>query len=304
MEWLEISAAVAAEAADAVAEVFARWGEGVAVEPKIRSTLDPETCTIDFDEPVLVRTYIPLTDGAEERRRRIEEGLWHLGQLGRIDPVVVRRIHPEDWANAWKEHFHVQRIGRRLVVVPSWRSYSPRPDEVRIDLDPGMAFGSGTHPTTVLCLLALERRVRPGCAVADIGTGSGILAIAAAKLGAARVVAVDIDPVAVEVAEENVRRNRVDRTVAVRHGDPEAARPGGPFDLVVANLTATIIAQTSPALAALLAPEGRLIASGIVFEREDDARRALGRAGLAVVERHVEGDWVLLEAVPATGVGP
>ena len=158
-----------------------------------------------------MRAYLAVEPGLDEKRRQVEEALWHLRQIASIPEPQFRTVVEEEWANAWKEHFHVTRIGQRLVVKPSWREYTPQADDIVLELDPGMAFGTGLHPTTQMCLLALEKYVRGGERVLDLGTGSGILAIAAVKLGAAACLATDIDPVAVEAARANVAANGVQR---------------------------------------------------------------------------------------------
>jgi ribosomal protein L11 methyltransferase len=234
-----------------------------------------------------------------------------------VGELVMRQVEEEDWANAWKEHFQVHRVGQRTVIVPGWRQYEPVPGDLVITLDPGMAFGTGLHPTTRLCLIALEERVRPGQSILDLGTGSGILAIAAARLGAGSVVALDTDAVAVQAARANVAANGVQETVRVDQGTlgtgarpahqdrrspdrrPAAVLPTSrpaTFDLVVANIIAQVLVDLAPALAAALAPGAPLIASGIINERETDVAAALVAHGLTVEERKAEGDWVLLVA--------
>ncbi len=208
-----------AEAVEAVAEVFARWGHGVAIEEPLEPDQEPEEGPrTDSRAPVLVKTYLPDDGTSGVARQRIEEAVWHLGLLRRVEPVQVRRIAEDDWAHAWKQYFHVHRPGQRIVVVPSWRRYRATGSDVVVRLDPGMAFGTGLHPTTRLCLREMERCLAPGMRVLDLGTGSGILAIAAARLGASHVMALDVDATAVRVAQENVRRNRVARRVIVAQG--------------------------------------------------------------------------------------
>ena len=324
-QWLELSTLAEREAVDAVAEAFSRWGQGVAVEEPLLPTLDPEVTHIDPTRPVLVKTYIPLDERAEERRARLAEAVWFLGRLRRVEPLQVRTIHEEDWASAWKEHFHVQRVSPRLVIVPTWREYRPEPDDVVLLIDPGMAFGTGLHPTTRLCLQALERHLRPGDHVLDVGTGSGILAIAAAKLGAARVLALDIEPVAVKVAVENAARNGVADRVTVRLGTldetpaglhaappgPGPERPGGSgaapvrpptgeqqgadgFDLAVANISATVVLGLAGPLGRVVRPGGTAVVSGLLVERADDVRANFAAGGWELVEQTAEGDWAAL----------
>jgi ribosomal protein L11 methyltransferase len=220
----------------------------------------------------------------------------------------------EDWAESWKEQYHLLRLGQRMVIVPAWQAYEAASGEVAIRLEPGMAFGTGLHPTTRLCLEALEARLTPGASVLDVGTGSGVLAIAAAMLGAGSVLALDVDPVAVSVARENFQRNDVGHKVKVQYGSlPGSAQGGqwpfpmdegqklalldtGRFDLVLVNILARVIAEMAPALAARLVPGGNLIAAGLIDSQEAEVVRALSSAGLEIVGRAQEEDWVGLVA--------
>lgn len=327
MDWLEIAVAADDEAVEAVAEVLRAHGRGVAIdEPFVQRNLE-EAPERDTSRRPIVKTYLPNDEAAIEAQRRIAEALWHLGQLRAVEPLETRRIAEEDWANAWKAFFPILRVGERTVIVPPWRRYrraasatSVRPSgrmqrlkDVIVRLDPGLAFGTGTHPTTRLCLRALERLVAPGARVLDVGTGSGILAIAAARLGAARVVALDIDPVAVGAARANVRRNRIARIVDVREGGPDTAfraprsglgvaRSQQPeletpdFDLLLANITARTNAALASHLATLLAPDGRLVASGILAESAHLVIEAFAAVGLEILSQEEEGDWVALIA--------
>jgi ribosomal protein L11 methyltransferase len=238
-----------------------------------------------------VKTYIPAND--LQTRRKIEEALWHLGQLYPIPEPGFRVLAESDWAEAWKAHYSVLRVGRRTVIVPQWQSYTPQGDEVVIVLDPGMAFGTGTHPTTQLCLAALEDVISPGMNVFDVGTGSGVLAIAAAKQGAETIHAVDVDEVAVAVARENVALNGVASAVRVEVGSLENAH--GQYDLVLVNILAEVICSLlRDGLAGILRPGGVLIASGIIDDREPEVRSALAEHGIEIVGRRVERDWVAL----------
>lgn len=295
MRWLEISVRVDGEAAEAIAEVFNRLGEGGAVI----ETLFHQDDTPYAGEPVVnVKTYLPANDGSASRRHQIEEAVWHLSQLYPIPAPQIRELAEEDWAEAWKKGYSVQHIGQRLVVTPSWESYTPRGEDVVVRLDPGMAFGTGLHPSTRLCLLALETWVRAGDRVLDVGTGSGILAIAAAKLGAAQVIGIDLDPVAVQVARDNVRLNDVADRVDIQAGTLETLDlvPHSQ-DRIVVNILADVIITLTPALAAYLRPAGCLIASGIIDEYADAVVKAFYSFGFQVVERRQENDWVALTAL-------
>ena len=204
----------------------------------------------------------------------------------------------ENWAEAWKKHYHPLRIGERIVVRPLWESVDLGPDDIEIALDPGMAFGTGTHPTTQLCLQALETAVSPGTAVLDLGCGSAILAIAAAKLGAGNVYAIDNDPVAMEAAAENVTQNGVADRITLATGSlPEVKALNRQFDLALVNILARIIIPMAESgLGDVVKPGGIAIFSGLIRSQQDEVEAALKQAGLHTENRHFMGDWVLLEA--------
>lgn len=306
MDVLEFSVDTDAEGAEAVAAVFSAYAYG---GPVIEEHVSPEAGEpFDPARPFTVRAFLLMDETAEANRAALEEAVWHLSQLRAISEPRVRVLKDEDWANAWKKDYAVQHPGARVVIQPSWLEYTPRPGEVVIVLDPGMAFGSGLHATTRLCIRALEAWLWPGMRVLDVGTGSGILAIAAAKLGAGGVDAVDIDPVATLTAQENVDRNGVADVVHVPAGTLAEADAAGAlaagYDLIVANILAETIAALTPALIPYLAPEGRLIVSGILAEKADMVRLAWAAAGVAVLEETREEDWVALagerEALPSS----
>jgi ribosomal protein L11 methyltransferase len=294
MEWLEVSVTVENEAAEVVAEVLSRYVyRGVAIEA------GPEGWNAG---PVVVRAYLPADDQLQATKRRIEEALWHLGQIRPIPAPTFRPVAEEDWAEAWKERLDVLRIGQHVVIRPSWREYVPEPEDVVVQLDPGMAFGTGLHPTTQMCLVALEELTRPETTVLDLGTGSGILAIAAARLGAGRVLAVDNDPVAVKTARGNVVSNGVQGTVSVVYGS--LADVPGSYDLVVVNILARVIVEMmQEGLANRVRPGGRLITAGIIADQEPEVVAALEQKRLALVERRQTGDWVCLVAEQGYSLG-
>jgi len=286
-EWLEVSVEVDHETAEAVAEVLSRYTrQGVVIEG------GPEGWET---EPVIVRGYLPADDQLWSVKRKVEEGLWHLGQIRPIPAPSFRTIAEEDWAEAWKKQLKVLRIGERLVIRPSWLDHRPEPRDVIIELDPGMAFGTGLHPTTQLCLCALERLVRPGVEVLDLGTGSGILAIAAAKLGAGHVDAFDNDQQAVKVARGNVTKNGVADGVTVRKGSLSDAT--GRYDLVVVNILARVVMEMAEAgLSDRLRPGGVMVAAGITDDQAPEVVAALERNSLELTDQRERGDWVSLQA--------
>src|SRR6266851_2977382 len=280
-EWLELTTSAEAEAVESVSAVFAEFGQGVAIEQVVESSRDGDVVTLPADAPVLIKTYLPVRDPTTaQRRTRIEKGVWALGRLRQVGPLQVRTLREADWANAWKEYFFVHRVGQRTVIVPSWRQaeYEARPDDVVLLLDPGMAFGTGLHPTT---------RMR----VIDVGAGSGILSIAAAKLGAAHVAAVEIEPVAASVCQDNVQRNVVGDIVSVRAGTLDGP-PDVAYDLVLANITIATLLQLNPLLWQQLRPGGVAVLSGVLDERADELVRVFEAAGWQHERTDLEQDWV------------
>jgi ribosomal protein L11 methyltransferase len=287
MEWLEVSVEVEAEVAEAVAEVLSRYAKGgVAIEA------GPEGW---HDGPVFVRAYLPVDNELWAKKQKIEEGLWHLGQIGPVPEPSFRSVAEKDWEEAWKKRLKVLRIGERIVIQPSWLDYNAGPEDVVIRLDPGMAFGTGLHPTTQICLRALEDLVQPGMEVLDLGTGSGILAIATAKLGASRVLAVDNDSQAVGVARRNVIDNNVRAQVRVEEGSlPDTS---GSYDIVVVNILARVIVElVEEGLAERLEPDAVLITAGITIDSASEVVSAFKRRGLELIGQRQQDDWVSLLA--------
>jgi ribosomal protein L11 methyltransferase len=302
--WLELSVEADVEAVEAVSEILGRAAPGgTSVEPAFELVDEGLGARLDPSRPAIVRAYLPARDRAAADRAvaEVATALGHLQAFGLrpIGELRTRLVHEADWAEAWKAYFPVMRIGRRLVIRPTWRRHRRSPGDVVLALDPGMAFGTGLHPTTRLCLAAVEsladRGDLAGARVLDVGCGSGILAIAAVKLGAASAFGVDTDPIAIEATAANARRNAVVRRVRAREGSLPSGAPG--FDVVLANLIAGLLVPLAPALRDEIRPGGTLLASGIFVDREGEVRAAFEAAGLTVTDRMAEGDWVALEAV-------
>lgn len=320
--WLEVSIRATAEAAEALSALFEQVGHGgVVVEPELVAGGEVDEVVPAPGAFATLRTYIPEGIDLDARRRRIEEsvGVLRAFDLAPMDELTLRWISEEDWANAWKRHYAVQRIGRRWVIKPRWQEYAPRPGDLVLDLDPGMAFGTGLHPTTQLVLEALEDLDAggevDGTRLLDLGTGSGILAIGAARLGAADVLALDVDEVAVTAARENVARNGQQGVVRVERGTVGEEAPGfvpvpgydleAAVDGALVNIVARVIGERAPAIARALRPGAWLVASGIIADRESEASGPLRDCGLRLERRTERGDWVTLvcrrDAAPAAG---
>ena len=214
------------------------------------------------------------------------------GKYGRLE-LEMKDVDEEDWSNAWKKYYHPVQVGEHLVVCPSWEAYDRQPDEVVLTLNPGMAFGTGTHDTTRLCMELLEKYITPQDTVLDVGCGSGILAITAALLGANKIIGCDIDEVAVKVAGENAALNGVQDRIAFHQGDL-TSQVEGSFQIICANIVADVIIRLSEDAGSYLAKDGIFITSGIIDTREQDVLNALEQNGFQVIERRTSGGWVAL----------
>ncbi len=296
MNWLEISVQVEdEETAKLVCELFDQYGQGGAVQERI--FLDIDRAHSDIPPPITIKTYLPLNSNANERRGPIKEGLSDLAKLYPLLTPRFKELQEQDWANAWKAYFRPQRIGQNLVFKLAEQDFSPAEDDIVIDLEPGMAFGTGLHPTTRMCLVCLEKHLRVGDGVLDMGTGSGILAIAAARLGAASVLALDNDPVAIRIARGNVSLNGLAGAVKVQSGSlaylTETSRPL--FDGITINILAEVIAEMmEKGLTSHLKPDGWLIVGGIVEGAETMLGAVFKKCGIRMTARYQEEDWVTL----------
>lgn len=295
MRWLELTVEAHSEAVEAVSEIFGRLGRGAAVRPTklLRDPRDELAVREDPSAPYLLTAHVPDDSDAPGAIESTERALWHLQAfgLGPIGKLRVARVDDTDWTEAWKQGYAPQRIGR-IVIVPSWLDEPMNPGEVAIRLDPGMAFGTGLHPTTRGCLELLQRVEPMPDRCLDVGTGSGILGLAALRLGAASVVGLDTDPIAVTAATANAVLNDLADRFEARRGTLPGQAPDGPFPLVLANLVAALLIDIAPALAASMAPGGTLIASGIIEPRADEVLASLDASGFHLIDRLEDGEWV------------
>jgi ribosomal protein L11 methyltransferase len=287
------------QAAECVAACFFDLGlKGVVMD-------DPELAPAEGwgSDPVTPPTEHAVTGYFEddartaERCRRLESALAGLAATtGLRHSIKYTRVDEADWAEAWKEFFYPETISPGMVVKPSWRDYAPRPGETVIEIDPGMAFGTGTHPTTVICLQLIEKYLRPAARFLDLGTGSGILMIAAARLGAGSVTGVDSDPTAVTVARNNLAANHVPPETARLITGSLVSAITGQFDLVAANILAEVIVALAPDLPEVLAPGACVICSGIIQSKAATAAASLKTAGLSILETRSQEEWVAMVA--------
>ncbi len=291
--WVQVSVLAHPDAADDLTRILSlNCPGGAAVE----ESADPPP---GLPPRLTVKGWIPAAD--QETRHKLEIALLLLSRDGAISEPIFQELAYEDWATSWKEHFRPLRIGRRTVIVPSWCSYEPEPDDLVITLDPGMAFGTGLHATTRLCLQALEAHPPSGQRILDVGCGSGILSIAAVLLGAASATAIDNDPVAVTASRENAERNAVADRMQVAWGTLPSGTAGKTplhnetdYDLVVANILAEVIIGMAGGLSRSARMGGTLVLSGILAEKADLVRQAMTAEGVDIHTTLAEGEWVAL----------
>jgi len=301
--WLEVSLIVNGELAEAVAEVLARYIPAGVVIESTAVYAGPEDENGQAVGPLRVCGYLPVDDQLEETRRKIEEGLWYLGRISPLPAPVFRPFEEINWVEAWKEHYHPIPVGEGLMIVPAWLEPETG-GRMPIRIDPGMAFGTGTHPTTQLCLALTEaffQQAGGSPRVLDIGCGSGILAVAALKLGAVHALGVDIDPLAMEASQQNAALNGVTEGLELGVGSVAEVRRGQfslqQGELVYANILAPVLVRLlDEGLGELVSPGGWLVLSGILAEQSPDVEAALRQHNLALLERRQVGDWVALAA--------
>jgi len=281
--WQELSITVPHEYVEPISYLFSRYGKGVSTE-------------LAGKGKVLLRTY--LTTGSRQRMARIDVGVRLVGAIEPIGDLEIRELpEDEDWMESWKSNFGILRIGKRLVIKPTWLEldFTASPDDIVIEIDPGIAFGTGYHPTTDTCLQAMEQHIAPGMTVLDLGTGSGILTIAAIKLGAGLVTALDIDSQAVTAARRNFKRLGINKQVRLGQGSvPHPTAPAGDFDLAVANISARGVADRCPFILTALKPGALFIASGLLNTQKEEVAAVVEPLGFSLISEWPQEEWTTL----------
>ena len=283
MAWQELNITVPHEYVEPISYLFSRYGKGLSTE-------------LAGEGRVLLRTY--LTTGSRQRMAHIEVGVKLVGAIEPIGDLNIRDLpDDEDWMNSWKSHFGILRIGKRLVIKPTWLELDSTadPEDIVIELDPGIAFGTGYHPTTATCMEAMEQHVKAGMTVLDLGTGSGILTITAMKLGAELVTALDIDSQAISAARRNFRRLGINKQIRLGQGSiPHPTAPPGEFDLAVANISARGVSDRCPFILTALKPGALFIASGLLMTQKDEVAGAVEPLGFTLISEWPQEEWVTL----------
>lgn len=307
MKWVEVQIKTTTEAEELVTNIMYDLGvTGLAIEDpndilafqqseEDWDFIDPELVKQDY-EGVIIKAYFPEDDNLDKKIELVRENIEVIPQNERgkkLGEVTVTEVYEEDWAEAWKKYYKPIRIGERIVIKPTWEEYEKNEDELIIELDPGMAFGTGTHETTMMCIEALESYVKDGHKLFDIGCGSGILSIVAAKLGAKKVIGVDIDSTCIKVSQENIRMNDVEDLIEIRQGNlldvvHEKAH------IIVANIIAEVIIEMTDYVPDYLYDGGIFIASGIILEKVDRVKEKLEDKGFKILEIKYLGQWALI----------
>ena len=297
MKWLELSVEAPPEYVEPLTHIFYRYGEGgVAIESPADFSPD-EGERAPQPKTLKVVTFVPLDESARTRKSNIEVAVRLVGHFASISEIKEREVEEEDWESNWKEYFHPIRVGSNLVICPTWRSHQSLDDDVLIKLDPGMAFGTGHHPTTRMCMELLETLIVGGEKVIDVGCGSGILSISAAKLGAGDILGIEVESRSVEVALENCKLNGISPQVTILNGSfPEIRVENASFDVALANIAAKVVINLSEYIAGAVAIGGRLVLSGILKDTLKDVEKEYFLYGVHFDKVLVDGDWTAVLA--------
>lgn len=307
MKWIEVQIKTTTEAVEVVSNILYEAGVGGLVIEDPNDVIfqnknegdwdyiDPTLVEQNF-EGVIVKGYLPESEDLIDKIELIKQNVEKIPQYNLdkgLGEVTTSEVYENDWANSWKKYYKPKKIGEKIVVKPSWESYEKKPEDIVIELDPGMAFGTGTHETTIMCIKQLEKYVHQHDIVFDIGCGTGILSIAAAKLGAISTIGIDLDEVSVKVAKENVRKNGVANTVQIRKGNLLDVVDGR-ANVIVANIIAEVIVKLAEVVPKFLLEDGVFIASGIILDKINDVKAALDKNGLEVIDEMKMGEWACL----------
>jgi ribosomal protein L11 methyltransferase len=307
MKWIEVQIKTTTEAVEAVSNILYEAGVGglviedpndIIIQNKNEEDwdyIDPNLINQGF-EGVIVKGYFEESEDLLDKIELIKQNVEKIPQYNLdkgLGEVTTSEVHDRDWAESWKKYYKPKKISDRIVIKPSWENYKKTDNEILIEIDPGMAFGTGTHETTIMCLRQLEKHVHQHDVVIDIGCGTGILSIAAAKLGAINTIGIDLDEDSVRVAKENVKKNGVSNIVQIRHGNL-LDQVEGNANVIVANIIAEVIIKLAKYIPEYLLEDGVFISSGIILEKEEMVREALEEKGLEVIDRMVLGEWVCL----------
>lgn len=310
MTWLEVQITTTLEAEEAVTELFYDAGaKGVVIESADNLVMLQEDPTVNYiDERLLamdpntsiVRAYFSTEQDCDECIHQVLTGIRKLPEYG-LDPgeceLSITEVEEDDWANSWKKYYKPTKVGKNIIIKPTWEPYEPADDEIVVNMDPGMAFGTGTHETTQLCVAEIEKYIKPDDFVLDIGCGTGILSIVAGDMGAKKVIGVDFDPVAVKVAKENIVLNNMENKVDIREGNLlEVIEKGTQADLIVSNILAEAIIELTGIIGPYLKSEGIFISSGIIEERRDAVLQKLKDENFEILSIEQMGEWVSIVA--------
>lgn len=307
MKWIEVQIKTTTEAEEAVSNILYELGVGgLAIEDPNDvlafmkneddwDFIDPSLLNQEF-EGVIIKGYFPESEDLIDKIELIKQNVEKIPQYNLdkgLGEVTVTEVYEKDWQDSWKKYYKPKKVGDKIVVKPSWEDYEKNADEIIIELDPGMAFGTGTHETTMMCIQKLEQYLKKDDVVFDVGCGSGILSIAAAKLGAGKVIGVDLDVVSVDSSKKNVAMNNVENIVQIREGNlldvvDEKA------DLIVSNIVAEIIIDMTKNIKKYLNRDGIFISSGIILEKVDLVKESLESQGFAIVETYNINDWACI----------
>ena len=295
--WVELSIEAESELVEPLVELFNRYGLSPVLFHNVGFNVDDGE-RMPERSPARICAYIPMDERFPSIKNNLDIGLKLLNLIKSIPPLVERTISANEWEKSWKSHFNIMKVGKTMVICPTWQNYKPGKGETVIFLDPGLAFGTGYHPTTRMCLEELEARVNSGMKILDIGIGSGILTIAAAKLGASEMVGIDIDITAVKAASSNIKINELEERIKISQGTLLDDKLNiGQFHLIVANLSTEILTRLFKEIENHLLPDGILIASGILYQRKGQVLKEIEKTSLHVIKERKLEDWVAIVAV-------